>query len=174
MAEAFGFDGKKQLEQVKWYVLVAGSKKVGKGLRDGADPLDKKETLQHRSMVGTALYGGAGQTSSAVRHERSSEVLSGPARAAGCMLKKVVQVPQRGACAQLDVSPRHEMPNEIRAVTDTNWAGDLEALRSTSSGWIYLRGIHSRRKFVYAAECGALASGYFFEARGRPGLPISG
>ena len=29
------------------------------------------------------------------------------------------------------------MPSEIRAVTDANWAGELEGLRSTSCGWIY-------------------------------------
>ena len=28
------------------------------------------------------------------------------------------------------------MPTDVRAVTDANWAGELEALRSTSSGWI--------------------------------------
>ena len=30
-----------------------------------------------------------------------------------------------------------EMVSEIRAVTDANWAGELEGLRSTSCGWIY-------------------------------------
>ena len=33
--------------------------------------------------------------------------------------------------------PYQEMPNEIRAVTNANWAGELEALLSTSCGWIY-------------------------------------
>ena len=33
--------------------------------------------------------------------------------------------------------PYQEMPREIRAVTDANWAGELEGLRSTSCGWIY-------------------------------------
>ena len=32
------------------------------------------------------------------------------------------------------------MPSEIRAVTDANWAGELEGLRSTSCGWIYFGG----------------------------------
>ena len=30
------------------------------------------------------------------------------------------------------------MPSEIIAVTDAIWAGELEGLRSTSCGWIYL------------------------------------
>ena len=47
MADGFGFNGKKQLEQTKWKVTVApGSKTVGKGLRDGADGLDEQETQQ--------------------------------------------------------------------------------------------------------------------------------
>ena len=29
------------------------------------------------------------------------------------------------------------MTSEIRAVTDANWAGKLEGLRSTSCGWVY-------------------------------------
>ena len=32
------------------------------------------------------------------------------------------------------------MPSKIRAVTDANWAGELEGLRSTSCGWIYFGG----------------------------------
>ena len=30
------------------------------------------------------------------------------------------------------------MPSEIRAVTDANWEGEFEVLRSTSCGWIYV------------------------------------
>ena len=33
--------------------------------------------------------------------------------------------------------PCQETPSEIRAVTEANWAGELEGLRSTSCGWIY-------------------------------------
>ena len=33
--------------------------------------------------------------------------------------------------------PCQEVPSEIRAVTDANWAGELEGLRSTSCGWCY-------------------------------------
>ena len=45
MADGFGFNGKKQLEQTKSNVTVApGSKTVCTGLRDGADGLDEQET----------------------------------------------------------------------------------------------------------------------------------
>ena len=51
MADRFGFNGKKQLEQTKWNVSVAlGSKTVGKSLRDGADSLDEQETQQYRLL----------------------------------------------------------------------------------------------------------------------------
>ena len=56
MADGFGFNVNKQLGQTKWNVPVApGSKRVGKGLREGADNLDEQETQQYRSRVGTAL-----------------------------------------------------------------------------------------------------------------------
>ena len=35
------------------------------------------------------------------------------------------------------IFPSQEIPSEIRAVTDANWAGELKGLRSTSCGWIY-------------------------------------
>ena len=47
-----------------------------------------------------------------------------PTRAAKCMLKCLCKY-----CS--------EAPSEIRAVTDANWAGELEGLRSTSCGWMY-------------------------------------
>ena len=54
LADGFGFNGKKQLEQTKWNVSVTpGSKTVGKGLRDGADSMDEEETQQYKSLVGT-------------------------------------------------------------------------------------------------------------------------
>ena len=42
-----------------------------------------------------------------------------------------MQILPRGTRTQL------ELPSEIRAATDANWAGELEGLRSTSCGWIY-------------------------------------
>ena len=37
MADGFGFNGKKQLEQTKWNVTLAlGPKTLGEGLREGA------------------------------------------------------------------------------------------------------------------------------------------
>ena len=95
MADGFGFNGKKQLEQSKWNVTVApGSKTVGKGLRDGADGLDEPETQQYRSLVGTALVGTAlyvGQDRPETQYatKEAARFMSDPSRAAKCMLKRL-------------------------------------------------------------------------------------
>ena len=120
-ADGFGFNGKKQLEQTKWEITVA----------DGADGLDEQETQQYRSLVGTALYVGQDRPETQC-NERSSEIHVCPTRAAKCMLKRLCKY-----CSEAPVLswsfPYQEMPSEIRAVTDANWAGELE-LRSTSCG----------------------------------------
>ena len=67
-----------------------------------------------------------------------------------------VQVLQRGTRAQLSF-PCQEMPNEIRAVTDANWAGELEGLRSTSCGWIYFGGAHLLETYSSTQQIVALS-----------------
>ena len=87
MAGGFGFSGKRQLKLTKWSISVApGSKTVGEGLRDGADTLDDQETQQYRSMVGTALF--VGQDRPGKQHA-TARFMSGPTRAARCMLKRL-------------------------------------------------------------------------------------
>ena len=86
------------------------SKTVGKGLRDGADGLDEQETQQYRSLVGTALYVGQDKPETQYATKEVARFMS---------------------------FPNQEMPSEIRAVTDANWGGELEVLRSTSCGLIY-------------------------------------
>ena len=83
MADGFGFNGKKQLEQTKWKVTVAlGSKTVGKGLCDRADCLDEQETQQYRSLVGTALYVGQDRPETQYATKELAIFMSGPTRAA--------------------------------------------------------------------------------------------
>ena len=90
MADGFGFNGKKQLEQTKWKVTVApGSKTVGEGLRDGADGLDEQETQQYRSLVGTALYVGQDRPETQYATKEAARCMSGPTRASKCMLKRL-------------------------------------------------------------------------------------
>ena len=63
--------------------------------------------------------------------------MSGPTLAAKCVHKRL-WCKYYSEAPELSWSfPYQEVPSEIRAVTDANWAGELEGLRSTSCGWIY-------------------------------------
>ena len=62
--------------------------------------------------------------------------MSDPTRAAKCMLKRLCKYYSEAPVLTWSF-PFQEMPSEIRAVTDANWAGELEGLRSTSCGWIH-------------------------------------
>ena len=136
MADGFGCNGKKQLEQTKWKVTVApGSKTVGTGMRDGVDGLDEQETQQYRSLVGTALYVGQDRPETQYATKEATRFMSGPTRAAKCMLKRLCKYHSEAPVLSWSF-PYQEMPSDIRAVTDANWAGELEGLRS-SCGWIY-------------------------------------
>ena len=137
MADGFGFNGKKHFEQAKWKVTVApGPKTVGRGLRDGADCLDEQETQQYRSLVGTALYVGQDRPETQYATKEAARLMFGPTRAAKCMLKRLCKYYSEAPLLRWSL-PHQEMPCETRAVTDANWAGELEGPRSTSCGWIY-------------------------------------
>ena len=125
MADGFGFNGKKQLEQKKWDVTLApGSKTVGKGLRDGADGLDEQETQQYRSLVGTELNDGRDRPEIQYATKEAARFVSDPTRAAKCMLKRLCKYYSEAPVLSWSF-PYQEMPSEIRAVTDANWAGEL-------------------------------------------------
>ena len=138
MADGFGFNGKKQLEQTKWNVTVAlGLKTVGKGLRDGTDGLDEEETQQqYRSLVDTALYVGQDRPETQHATKEAARFMSGPTRAAKCMLKRLCKHYSEAPVLTCSFSISRKS-SEIRAVTDANWAAELEGLRSMSCGWIY-------------------------------------
>ena len=74
LADEFGFVGKKQLEQTKSILVALGSKTMNKGLHDGADVLDERETQQCRSLNGTALNDGHGQTRNTILNRRICEI----------------------------------------------------------------------------------------------------
>ena len=103
MADGFGFNGKKQLQQTKWNVSVApASKTVGKGLRDGADGLDEQETQQIPGWHSTVRW--TRQTRNAIRNERSSEIHVRSHARCGVYAQSFVQVLQRSTRAQLEFS----------------------------------------------------------------------
>ena len=72
MADGFGFNGKKQLEQTKWNISVA-PKTVGKGLRDDADTLDDQDTHQCPWLAQHCTWDRT-ETGNAIRNERSREI----------------------------------------------------------------------------------------------------
>ena len=51
LADEFVFVGKKHREQTKSILVAPGSKTMNKGLHDGADVLDERETQQCRSLA---------------------------------------------------------------------------------------------------------------------------
>ena len=118
MADGFGFNGKKQLEQTKWKVTGApGSETVGKGLCDGADNLDEPETQQYRSRVGTALYVGQDRPETQYATKEAARFMSSPTRASKCMLKRLCKYYSEAPVLSWSF-PYQETPSEISAVTD--------------------------------------------------------
>ena len=107
---------------------------MGEGLREGADTLNDQETQQYRSMFGTALYVGQDRPETQYATKEAARFMSGLTRTARCMLKRLCKRESEAPVLRWTF-PYQEMPNEIRAVTGANWAGALEALRSTSCGW---------------------------------------
>ena len=110
---------------------------MGKGLRDGADGLDEQETQQYRSMVGTALYVGQDRPEKQYATKEAARFMSDPTRAAKCLFKRLCKYHSEEPVLSWSF-PHQETPSEIRTVTDADWASELEGLRSTSCGWIYL------------------------------------
>ena len=72
LADEFGFVGKKQLEQTKNILVALGSKTMNKGLHNGADVLDERETQQCRSLIGTALNVGQDRPETQRMNQRDS------------------------------------------------------------------------------------------------------
>ena len=82
--------------------------------------------------------------------------MSDPTRAAKCMLKRLCKYYSEATVLSWSV-PYREMPSEISAVTDANWARELEGLRSTSCGWIYF-GDHLLETYSSTQQIVALSS----------------
>ena len=87
LADEFGFVGKKQLEQTKSIFVVLVSKTMNKGLQDGADVMDERETQQCRSLIGTALIVEQDRPETQYAMEESVIFMPDPTRSVKCMLK---------------------------------------------------------------------------------------
>ena len=80
---------RKKLEQTKSILVAPGSKTMNKGLHDGADVLDERETQQCRSLIGTALNVGQDRPETQYATEESARFMSDPMRAVKCMFKRL-------------------------------------------------------------------------------------
>ena len=104
---------------------------MNKGLHDGADVLDERETRQCRSLIGTALNDGQDRPGTQYSTEESARFMT---RAVKCMLKRLFEHCS-GASVHSWSFPYQEMQCEVRLVTEAYWEGELEGL-STTGAWI--------------------------------------
>ena len=100
LADEFGFVGK----QTKSILVAPGLKTMNKGLRDGADVLDERETQQCRSLIDTALNDGQDRPGTQYTTEESARFMSDPTRAVKCMLKRLCKHYSEASRAQLEFS----------------------------------------------------------------------
>ena len=128
LADEFGFVGKKQLEQTKSIFVALGSKTMNKGLRDGADVLDTRETQQCRSVIDTALNVGQNRPETQYTTEESARFMSDPTRAVKCMLKRLRKHDSEASVHTWSF-PYQEMQREVRVVIEAYWEGELEECR---------------------------------------------
>ena len=138
VADEFGFVGKKQLEQTKSIFVALGSKTMNKGLHDGADVLDERETQQRRSLIGTALNDGQYRPETQYTTVESARFMSDPTRAVKCMLKRLREHYSEASVHSWSL-PYQEMQCEVRVVKGAYWEGELEGL-SKRGAWIYFGG----------------------------------
>ena len=138
LADEFGFVGMKQLEQTKSILVTPGSKTMNKGLHDGADVLDERETQQCRYLIRTALFVGQDRPETQYATEESARFMSDPMRATKCMLRRFRKHYSEASVHSWSF-PYQEMQREVKMVTEAYWEGELEGL-STTGAWIYFGG----------------------------------
>ena len=98
---------------------------MNKGFNDGADVLDELETQQCRSLIGTALNVGKDRPETQYATEESARFMSGPTRAAKCMLKRLCKHHSEASVHSWSF-PYQEMQCEVKVVTEAFWEGELD------------------------------------------------
>ena len=151
-ADEFGFVGKKQLEQAKSIFVARCSKTMNKGLRDGADVLDERETQQCKSLIGTALNEGQDRPETQYTTEESARFMSDPTRAVKCMLKRLCKHYSEASVHSWSF-PYQEMQCEVRVVKGAYWQGVNDG-RLDLFWWLFAGDV-----FVDTADCGAVNYG---------------
>ena len=132
MAEVFGFDGKKQLEQTKWLVSVApGSKMVGLGFASRCRPTRRARDAPLPFVCGTR------QTGSVIRHEGISETHVG-SHACGEVHAQTMGASITAKRPQLDIPPvrKCHMRSELSRTTSCGSTQQIVALSTGESEYI--------------------------------------
>ena len=131
--------------------MAPGSKTMNKGLHDGADVLDERETQQRKSLIGTALNDGQDRPETQYTTVESARFMSDPTRAVKCMLKRLREHYSEASVYSWSF-PYQGMQCEVRVVTGAYWEGELQGLSTTGAsiyfGWRRIR----RRGAVYYGE----------------------
>ena len=151
-ADEFGFVGKKQLEQAKSIFVARCSKTMNKGLRDGADVLDERETQQCKSLIGTALNEGQDRPETQYTTEESARFMSDPTRAVKCMLKRLCEHYSEASVHSWSF-PYQEIQCVVRVVKGAYWQGVNDG-RLDLFWWLFAGDV-----FVDTADCGAVNYG---------------
>ena len=151
LADEFGFVGMKQLEQTKSILVTPGSETMNKGLHDGADVLDERETQQRRSLIGTALNVGQNRPETQYTTEESARFMSDPTRAEKCMIKRLCKHHSEVPVHSWSF-PYQEMQCEVRVVKGAYWEGELETVNDgrLDSFWWYLLETYSSTQQIVA------------------------
>ena len=122
LADEFGLVGMRHLEQTQSILVTPGSKTMNKGLHDGADVLDDRETQRCRSLIGTALIDEQDRPETQCTTEESARFMSDPMRAVKCMLKRLRKHYSKASVHSWSF-PYQEMQREVRVVTGACWEG---------------------------------------------------
>ena len=120
--------------QTKSTLVTFGSKTMNKGLHDGADVLDERDTQQCRSLFGTALNVGQNRPETQYATEESARFMSDPTRAVKCRLKRLCKHYSEASVLSWSF-PYQEMQCEVRVVKGAYWDTELEGLLTTGA-WI--------------------------------------
>ena len=134
--------------------MAPGLKTMNKGLHDGADVLDERETQQCTFLIGTALNVGQDRPQTQYATEESARFMSDPTRCVKCMLKTLYSE----ASVHSWSFPYQEMQCEVKVVTEACWEGELEGLLTTGA-WIYFGGYLLETYSSTQQDCGAVNSG---------------
>ena len=139
MIKGFGWEIEERMKSDVWNMTVTpGSKTIGH-TRDSADKLDPEACTTFRSQVGLALYIGQDRPECQFATKEAARHMSNPTRFAQLAVKRLAKYYSEAPCLRWEFEFQ-DMPASVYVVTDANWAGDTEGMRSTSCGWIYFGG----------------------------------